>query len=233
MKHKTTLMTALAALALVGSASAATTIEYSYYTGTSSNDASWVIPSGYESIKAVNFGQTSGTTAFGGVNWLPVTTPESTNNDGPIDMEYLYSGGGHYNAYYANDTSGILTFGDYGLASNTISLSGFTVGQEYLVQFVLADTRNDSGIPGRTITIEGTSANISGQNSTAYTFAYTTGEFGVVTAKFTPSVGDTAFTFTPNMGSGTQINAIQVLVPEPSAALLGALGLLGLLRRRR
>ena len=59
----------------------------------------------------------------------------------------------------------------------------------------------------------------------------------MVTARFTPSAGDTNFSFRPliNGGSlGLQVNAVQVLtIPEPSAALLGGLGLLALLRRRR
>jgi hypothetical protein len=102
------------------------------------------------------------------------------------------------------------------------------VGQQYLVQFVFADTRSDGG----TLTLQGNTG-VTG-NSTDTTYSYTDGRYLVVNAQFTADTADT--TWIPNVsgGSGEQINAIRIVaIPEPSAALLGGLGLLALLRRRR
>lgn len=188
----------------------------------------------------MNFGS-GGTTNWGGAAWANGFDAFPTGGTISVDA----AGWTRYDQYYASTPAGsaadILKEGMYA-GAGTLSLSGFTVGQEYLVQFVLADTRSDAGIPGRTITIDGTSANISSQDSTAYQYAYTDGKFAVVTARFTPSAGDTAFSFVPwvtNAGGsfgdgGVQMNAMNIMtIPEPSAALLGGLGMLALLRRRR
>jgi hypothetical protein len=244
MKQNPKHIAVLAALALAGSASAATTISYSYETISNSTDTSWVIPAGATSIKAMNMGS-GGSTSFGGVTWLTTNAiNESYNSAAPISMFYHSPGqawGTRYDGYYAAQApNGILWEGTYsGLQANgvdfRVELNNFTVGQEYLVQFVVADTR--AGETGRTITIDGYSSNIAFEDSSAYTYAYTDGKFAVVTARFTPAPGDTSFEFRPLVESGAaglQVNAIHVLtIPEPSALLLGGLGLLGLLRRRR
>jgi hypothetical protein len=244
MKFKSISIAALAAFTLAGAASAATTISYSYQTISNSTDTSWVAPSGATSIKAMNMGS-GGNTSFGGVTWLTTNAIfESYNSAAPIGMYYHSPGqawGSRYDGFYAAQTgSGILWEGTYSnLQANgvdfRVELSNFTVGQEYLVQFVVADTR--VGETGRTITLDGYSANIASQDSSAFQYAYTDGKFAVVTARFTPAAGDTSFEFRPlvNGGSaGLQLNAIHILsIPEPSSALLGGLGLLALLRRRR
>lgn len=242
MKPKPKHIAALAALALAGSATAATTISYSYETIANSTDTSWVVPAGATSIKAMNMGS-GGSTSFGGVTWLTTNAIGSSFNDAaPIRMYFSAPGqawGTRYDGFYAGDNS-ILWEGTYSnLQANAVDfrveLHDFTVGQEYLVQFVVADTR--AGEAGRTITIDGYSSNIESEDSSAYTYAYTDGQFAVVTARFTPAPGDTSFEFRPLVESGTaglQVNAIHVLtIPEPSAALLGSLGMLALMRRRR
>ena len=234
----------LAALAMTGSATAATTISYTYQTIANSSVTSWITPAGSTSVAAFNFG--SGGYAVwpapGGLTWLRTAQPDggANNTESQIGL-FFYKPGQwaiRYDGYYAGDVSGILGEGQYGDSAMTLELNGFTVGQEYLVQFVVADTRGVAGgVEGRTITIDGTSPNIASQDSTAYTFAYGDGRFAVVTARFTPAAGDTNLAFKPlvNGGSaGVQLNAVHILtVPEPSAALLGGLGFLALLRRRR
>ena len=233
MKLKTTTLAALAALAMAGAASAATTISYTYQTISDITSTSWVIPTGATPVTAVNFGS-GGTTNWGGASWVNGFNAFPT--PGPISVDF--SGTTRYDAYYpySGNATGILNEGMYGDSSKTLELSGFTVGQEYLVQFVLADTRG-GGLEGRTITIDGTSANIASEDSSAYTFAYASGNFAVVTARFTPATGDTAFSFSPLVDggtNGTQMNGLNIMtIPEPSAALLGGLGMLCLLRRRR
>lgn len=235
MKLKTTTLAALTALMMTGAASATTSISYTYQTISDITSTSWVIPTGAAPVTAVNFGS-GGTTNWAGVSWTQgYTLP---NNDGTIDVDFTSTT--RYDGYYANsgNASQLLWEGRYAddASSSSLDLSGFTVGQEYLVQFVLADNRG-GGLEGRTITIDGTSANIVSQDSSAYTFAYASGSFAVVTARFTPAAGDTAFSFDPlvNGGSaGVQLNALNIMtIPEPSAALLGGLGMLCLLRRRR
>lgn len=226
MKIKLIPLATLAALAMFGTASAATTISYSYQTISDINSTSWVTPTGATSVTAVNFGS-GGTTNWAGVAWtngfgLP-------NNDGVIDV--AYAGSVRFDGYYSNtgNASSLLWEGMYN--GSSLDLSGFTLGQEYLIQFILADTRG--GAEGRTITIDGLSANIASQDSTAYQFAHPNGNFAVVTARFVAN--ESSFSFAPNVsGGGTQLNAINIMtIPEPSAAILGGIGMLALLRRRR
>jgi hypothetical protein len=239
MKLKTTTLAALAALAMAGSASAAATVSYSSYTATGSTDTSWVNVSGYDSIVAGNAGGAS--TTFGGVTWGAMTSGnlETSANGVTINISApsvawalttsgFYSGGPDLlnNGAYSEtlQASGV----DY-----TINLSGFTVGKEYKVQFVLADSRDNSG--HATILAKG--ANVTG-DSTRTRYSYTDGQFAVITAFFTADAATAQFQPGQRWGddvpNSTFISGVQVLaIPEPSAALLGGLGMLCLLRRRR
>lgn len=244
MKPKPKHIAALAALALAGSATAATTISYSYETIANSTTTSWVVPAGATSIKAMNMGS-GGSTSFGGVTWLTTNAiNESYNDAAPVAMYFSAPGqawGTRYDGFYnAQAPNGILWEGTYSELNQSgtdfrVDLNNFTVGQEYLVQFVVADTR--AGEVGRTIAIDGYSANIASQDSSAIQYAYDDGKFAVITARFTPAAGDTDFAFRPLVNGGAnglQVNAIQVLtIPEPSTVLLGGLSMLTLLRRRR
>ena len=217
-KHIPILAKLLAATAVgLGSASAdTTTITYSYYTATSSADTSWVSPAGYTSVKAVNFG--GGETTFGGVTWLDSVSNangwggQTYNAAPPIPMVFVEQNVGFATIYgdFYPGAPALLTQGAYkGDTGPQLELQNFTVGQEYLVQFVLADNR--AGAVGLTVTIDGSSANIASQDSAPYQFAYGDGKFAVVTARFTPSVGDTQLNFRPLVGSGLQVNGVQVL----------------------
>jgi hypothetical protein len=105
-----------------------------------------------------------------------------------------------------------------------------TINQEYLVQYWVADYRpypND-----RTLTLTG-GANTSGvlkyldsdNSNGGIQGSYVIGTF-VANA--------TSQDININSNQSTQMNAVQLrAIPEPSAALLGGLGLLALLRRRR
>jgi len=96
------------------------------------------------------------------------------------------------------------------------------------VQFVFADTRYDGG----TLSVQGNTG-VTG-SSTATTYSYTDGKYLVVNAQFTADATDTTWIPGVNGNTGEQINAIRIVaIPEPSTTLLGGLGLLALLRRRR
>ena len=108
-----------------------------------------------------------------------------------------------------------------------VTLSGLTVGQDYKVQFWVADYRSYPN--NRTETI--TAGNTSG------TLAYLNGGSGTyVIGNFTAD-GTGSQTFTMLGNESTQINALQLRsVPEPNTAILAGLGglaLFAILRRRR
>lgn len=227
-----TLAALAATFALATSAQGAAVVTYTNYTAVNAADTSWIVtPAGGTEIAAFNVGGNA--TSYGGVSWLS-TFPSSgvLNTDTQIDFYYhqpnvawaptvstFYSGGPallHDGAYWPSNTNGV------------VDLRGFTIGQDYLVQFVFADTRYDGG----TMQVQAVSG-VTG-NSTTATYSYTNGQYLVVNAQFKADTADTLWIPSANGGGGEQLNGIRIVaIPEPSAALLGGLGILGLLRRRR
>lgn len=240
MKLKTTPLATLAALTLAVPAFAAATVSYSYYTATGSSDTSWVNVTGYDSTVAGNVGG-SATTTFGAVDWLPMTVGNVSTTANGVLVHYAAAG-----VAWASTPSGFYSGGpsllnDGGYSGSlqasgvdfTIDLSGLTVGKDYKIQFVLADNRDNNGYA----TILAKGATVTG-DSARYRYSYTAGQFAVITASFTADA--TTAQFQPGQRWGdavpnaTFLSGIQVLaVPEPSTALLGGLGMLALLRRRR
>jgi hypothetical protein len=224
---------AIAAVAILGLASraqAAAPVTYSTYTVTSSSDTNWLtVPSTLE-ITAFNVGapNTSSTT-YGGTTWLGSSggSGEPLNTSGTIGYVYhqpsvawaskasgFYSGGPdllNYGAYWA--------FNDNG----QVDLTGFTIGNTYLVQFVFADTRYDGG----TMIVKGISG-VTG-DSASTTYSYTDGKYLVVNAQFTADTANTTWKPSVSGGAGEQLNGIRVLevIPEPSTLTLVGFGLLG------
>jgi hypothetical protein len=108
--------------------------------------------------------------------------------------------------------------------SATINLSGLTSGTEYTVQFF--SSTPDGGINATTMISSG------GVDSAAFG-SHTGGQTRSIVATFTAD-GTESQSFSIS-GAEPTFSALVVgtVIPEPSAALLGGLGLLGLLRRRR
>jgi hypothetical protein len=115
---------------------------------------------------------------------------------------------------YMNDTSGTLTF------------SGLTIGQEYAVQYWVQDSRTGQvNINDRNLTLAGATPVILDYNNGSGVGQWAIGTF---------TADSTSQTINITANSSVQVNMLQLrAIPEPRAALLGGLGLLALLRRRR
>ena len=225
MKGTTTILLYLAGLA----ASHAATVSWSSSIFTVSGSFGQTLNTGQfvttgTQILAENIG--GGALPFDGINFTA----------GTIGM-----GGGNFSGFHENTpTANTLlaregSYGNNGVAS-TVNLTGLTSGYTYRVQALVFDGRGDVGIPGRTVSFDGI-------NQGQYAFGISNVTWGnglLVTGTFTADSTSQAFTieaFTSGGASrGGQLNALtlyQTAVPEPSAFLLGSLGLIHLLRRRR
>lgn len=230
---------ALAATVFIGwpNHSQAATVTYGNYIATGAADTSWVVPAGYTSVAAINFGGDE--TTFGGVTWADGTDTAGgivTGNDNINGYKFRY---GVYGVNWGNNNSvfypggpNLLNDGSWEDAVNApnseLEISNLTVGTHYAIQLVFADNRD--GYVGRTVTVE-PFLNVTGSSSSVQ-YSYGDGRFAVVTADFTADA--TTVKFTPLTTGGGQINGVHILtVPEPSAALLGGFSMLALLRRRR
>jgi hypothetical protein len=100
-------------------------------------------------------------------------------------------------------------------ATATITLSGLTFGTQYQIQFFADST----GTNGQVISGSATMNSLPGQ---------------FVVGTFTADGTSQVLSVTATSGGFGVANALTIgVIPEPSAALLGGLGLLALLRRRR
>lgn len=227
-------LAALAAMFVIPTfAHSAAVVTYSNYTASNSADTSWMVKPIGSSVVA-NFNVGGGETTFGGETWLATIDGGGAlaNTALPIDFYYshpgiawapsasvFYSGGPallNDGAYWPSNTNGV------------VELRGLTLAQDYLIQFVFADTRYVGG-QMQVQAISGVSG-----NSTTTTYSSTAGQYLVVNAQFKADTADTVWVPSANSGTGEQLNAIRILtIPEPSVALLGGFGLLALLRRRR
>jgi len=226
---------AVIAAAVCGSASAAV-VTYSSYVASGHADISWVITA--SGVGSASFGGPDAT--YGGVSW-----EGSTANGHSVGETYVTVAG--YNIYHSipgtgwavNNAGGYPTAPSITLLDNfsslsgsgTIDINGLTAGQQYMAKFIFANSSSASN--GQTMNLTSAAGNTGALGATQ--FAYSDGSFLVVTATWTADGPGDSFVPSLNGGSSSILNAVQVVaIPEASAvSLLGAVGVLGLLRRRR
>ena len=222
MKNYRSFIMSCAVLASVGPASAANVIWNTVQAVTAATDVNTTGTLEY----ARGFGSVS--TTVSGVTFNNTTSYSDT-------FEFSFTGFMNGITFIgSNNPEGqayatLLDSGRYvqaGTLTAGITLSDLTVGQDYLVQFWVADFRNFTA--DRTMTItggSGTSGQLTYLSASASDASYVIGNF---------TADSTAQLFTLNANQDAQISAVQIrAVPEPTSALLSALGAVALLRRRR
>lgn len=158
------------------------------------------------------FTSVEGWTFSGGTNstfmWL-FTTP---NPYGPV-----------LGTYSLNLTQGNADFANVA----TTTVTGLTVGQNYTLSFDTAVRSGTPGSPSMTVKVDGSTLDTI---TTAVGTSYVTKSYSFTAAGPSATL---EFDYAGTVNTwGFMLDNVNV-VPEPSAALLGGLGLLALLRRRR
>jgi len=169
-------------------------------------------------------GKTNGLTTNAYANPTGTYYSSNSNNVTPV-------AGDNYNpiptGYTAYDT--MLSRFLWG-GGTTITLSNLTINQEYMFQLFEADTRTIA--TSFTAEVTNTVGAVTSTFNTTQTYGGNSRSGFVIDGTFVADA--TTQTFTLRRNDGFHLNAYQLRqIPEPSTALLGGLGLLTLLRRRR
>ena len=215
MKFKNTSFAALAAFAIAGSADAAAVIaggNGSFETatvGTATYTNAWK----FDQVTITNWTYTQRTNTGYGATWFMGGNDYGTASDGNYQVNLISDG----DSYFLST-----------------AITGLTVGNSYTVYF---DARKrDGGGAGNFDVFVDTTIPAGGFNitPTSTTWAQQSITFTAEAASHTLSIAnyDYATGAATTTGSGLMVDNFTV-VPEPSAALLGGLGMLCLLRRRR
>lgn len=190
-------------------------------------------PDAGKSVYQLNFNNTYTYVGdqFNMASW-PDFNQQASTNDSDFLIGSFIDGNTHNDFIEASpsgwDATGMTAIMDGGRWDfTTFTLSNLQIGQEYLIQFLVGDNRSWLGTMSRSQTITA-----GGSTSGSLTFGYNAPAFASsVIGTFTADSTSLDFTFN---GANTQVNSIFVAaIPEPSSALLGGLGVLALLRRRR
>ena len=238
MKSKFLPIICAAGLALPLSSHAAV-VTWGTWTGVTDNTAIQVL-GGYTTVEGVNFnGSTTtinnGPSGIGGTNVQFIGIAQNASGSaagitvGSSNMDFASTSNNNSNVSSAIGSPQIWgtvldrVIGDFGSGAE-ITLSGLTNGSQYYVQFFSA---NPDGNGQNTMKIS------SGGVDSPLFGTHTGGQTRYIIATFTAN--GSSQLFSPS-GGEPHFSALVIgvaPVPEPSAALLGGLGMLGLLRRRR
>jgi hypothetical protein len=227
MKSKFLPIICAAGLALPLSSQAATVTwgSVSIITGESS-----IVTTGATGIVGANFAPSGGSLTANGVTFTRVANNSSALIGGGITvgtsgMDFTASNGANSNVPAGNfgTIMDSHTGGPYG-GSGTITLSGLVDGTEYQIQF-FASINDTNAMAAQTIT--------GGANTSAAFGNHAAGSGRTLLGTFTASGTTQVLTIQGTTEPIANALTIGTVVPEPSAALLGGLGLLALLRRRR
>lgn len=167
---------------------------------------------------AINLGGAELSTENGYL-FLDTSSPNITYLGFNIASPFVSGGTGiSFDAAF-NSILGDATFFTSPGTNNNYTINNLVIGNQYQVMFLMADTRTESGIPGRSFTI---TAGDSTSPSQVYAFPNGTEALGgYAVGTFTATATSQTFV---KPGDG-QLNAIMVAsVPEPSALALVALG---------
>ena len=227
---------ALGAIILLAAAQArAVTFTWTTNTCLSGTTNFMTLATGWSKLASFSIGGSQVT--FGGETWSSGYNGGPQNSAGPNGFGFDWSRpnvawGATYNGYDPVSNNIVNKQGGY-YGVNTgpycrLKITGFVPGQEYQVQFIVADMR--AAQYGRSVTIQPVSLDgntLLGGDSTAVQYSYNNGNndahFAVVTADFVADA--TAYGFVPwcldssSNPVGPQINAIRITTP-PAAPIL-------------
>lgn len=204
----------------------------------------------------VNTGVNKDTLGTGQFNTTGTIVYAENNGGGALSFDGInfsaglptssYFAGGNFNVFY--NAGGALantatTAPNTGIPPTLVTLGAggigpaLVIGQSYMIQALLIDSRTGVTIVGRTAEFDGVS-----QGTYANRSGTSLGDGLLVTGTFTADATSQSFNINTrqadNTAKGGQLNAlilsqVPAPIPEPSTTLLGAIGALLLLRRRR
>lgn len=214
MKFKNTSFAALAAFAIAGSADAAAVIAGGNGSFETATVGTPIYPNAWrvDQVTIAGWTYTQRIDTGFGATWFMGGSDYGTASDGNYQVNLISDG----NSYFLST-----------------AITGLTVGNSYTVYF---DARQRAGGAGNFDVFVNTTIPVGGFDITpsSTTWAQQSITFTAEAASHTLSIAnyDYATGAATTTGSGLMVDNFTV-VPEPSAALLGGLGMLCLLRRRR
>lgn len=166
------------------------------------------------------------------------TTGVATSYSTPAGNITVASTGSFFNRSATGTYTDAPLLGDFTFANNlatntmtiTIAGAGITADTDYDIRFYSLDTQH--GGTGGTVTYAGLSGTTGGTSIAYKTTNTTLGNSSL--SSWTSNSSSQIVIGVTGTNEGPRVSGMEItVIPEPSAALLGGLGLLALLRRRR
>lgn len=185
-------------------------------------------------VEAKNLGATTTDVIVNGITFGAANSVAQYTSPGGTFVNASNYTGPTITGLTAAETTSLLDSVEFGsgVGNSTITLTGLSIGTDYMVQILLSDMRSSQTWNiGYAETVGG--AEVYTPNLIAN--AGSTGGAQIITGTFTATQASQELHFDQNpTNNNAELNALQLrVIPEPSTALLGGFGLLALLRRRR